>query len=442
MDYVEPILSIASQIYTLVENVKANKKRCSRVVERVKALEGLVKSIEQRDAVKLSAEVESALKGLSITLKSAQGLIEKYTLANLVKRILKSSSHGDEFNSVNERLNDAFQSLSLALQLEHGNQVFKVFDLISRHKEDEVDSREDDAELKRSKKNSISILLNEYVAMYSNYLKNKLNKPRIITMEIRMIKPEELKNIEEKPIMTTPTSEVYKGEFGGFTVAIKKYTGVKSVFKTEVDTMKRFEAPNILRMFGICIREENTSNPEFLIIMEYCEKGSLRDVLNSKQELLWTRKASMSPMHWDKFLATMLHFSHSSYFQLGGFELAKTETSLKRTTKDKEKETNINLLCYSSPQQLGNINQPYSKECEIYRSVSPGGATWPFSDFALYKKVCEEKYTEPLPADCPETLGLLVSACRAYESSQRPSAGGTELLHNKTDKKAQKHTLI
>lgn len=44
-------------------------------------------------------------------------------------------------------------------------------------------------------------------------------------MDIRMIKPDELKNVEEKPFMTTPTSEVYKGEFGGFTVAIKKYTG-------------------------------------------------------------------------------------------------------------------------------------------------------------------------------------------------------------------------
>lgn len=153
MDYVEPIFSIASQIYTLVENVKANKKRCHRVVERVKALEGLVKSIKQRDAVEHSAEVENALKGLSITLKSAQGLIEKYTLSNLVKRILKSSSHGDEFNSVNDRLNDAFQSLALALQLENGNQVFMVFEQISRQNEDEVDSREDDAELKRSKKN-------------------------------------------------------------------------------------------------------------------------------------------------------------------------------------------------------------------------------------------------------------------------------------------------
>ncbi|KAM4734172.1 mixed lineage kinase domain-like protein [Anableps anableps] len=461
MDYVEPILSIASQIYTLVENVKANKKRCCRVVQRVKTLEDLVKSIKQRDAVEHSAEVENALKGLSITLKSAQGLIEKYSLANLVKRILKSSSHGDEFNSVNERLNDAFQSLALALQLEHGNQVFKVFEQISRQTEDEVDSREDDAELKRMLMEYgeyVETMQRELEDIKSNVVKivEMLNKPRIITMDIRMIKPEELKNIEEKPFMTTPTSEVYKGEFGGFTVAIKKYTGalnakpgeVKSVFNKEVDTMKRFESPNILRMFGICIREENTSNPEFLLIMEYCEKGSLRDVLNSKHELLWTRKASMCldaaqglyRLHLTEEISKLHMSITSSKFlvdenyrlKLGGFELAKTETSLKRTTKDKEKDKIISSLCYSSPQQLGNINYAYTKECEIY---SLGIVLWeiatrkkPFEDCdgddkIISKKVCEERYQEPLPADCPESLGELISACRAYESSRRPSAG-------------------
>uniref|UniRef100_A0A3B3TPJ6 Mixed lineage kinase domain-like protein n=1 Tax=Poecilia latipinna TaxID=48699 RepID=A0A3B3TPJ6_9TELE len=466
MDYVEPILSITSQIYTLVEKVKANKKRCCRVLERVKALEDLVKSIKQRNEVNPSAEVETSLKGLSITLKSAQELIEKYTLSNLVKRILKSSSHGDEFNSVNERLNDAFQSLALALQLEHGNQLFRVFEQISRQKEDEADSREDDAELKRILIkthlcfcSSVLMEYGEYVEtmqrdledIKSNYLPFifTVNKPRIISMDIRMIKPDELKNVEEKSFMTTPTSEVYKGEFGGFTVAIKKYTGAKpgsvSVFNKEVETMKRFESPNILRMFGICIREENTSNPEFLVIMEYCEKGSLRDVLNSKHELLWTRKASMCldaaqglyregkkvKTHWNEMLVTIHCFLYSFCFQLGGLELAKTETSLKRTTKGKEDKT-ISLLCYSSPQQLSNINHAYTKECEIY---SLGIVLWeiatrkkPFEDCGdddkiISKKVCEEKYQEPLPADCPESLGEMIKACRAYESSCRPSAG-------------------
>lgn len=38
--------------------------------------------------------------------------------------------------------------------------------------------------------------------------------------------------------------------------------------------------------------------------------------------------------------------------------------------------------------------------------------------------VCKEKFQEPLPDDCPEPLGHLISACRAYDGFQRPSAGG------------------
>lgn len=35
-------------------------------------------------------------------------------------------------------------------------------------------------------------------------------------------------------------------------------------------------------------------NPNFLIVMEYCEKGSLREVLTNKDyKLSWTRKAKI-----------------------------------------------------------------------------------------------------------------------------------------------------
>lgn len=146
MDYVEPILSIASQIYTLVETVKANKKRCQRVSERVKALEDLVVSIKNKEQT--SDDVEKALKELSITLESAQKLITKFTTAKWLVKIVKSSSYGDDFNSLNERLNDAFQVLSGALQVEQGNLLFKVFEQTNREQQDEIDRREDDKELK------------------------------------------------------------------------------------------------------------------------------------------------------------------------------------------------------------------------------------------------------------------------------------------------------
>lgn len=147
MDVIDPILSLASQIYTLVENVKANKKRCRRVSDRVRALEKLVRSFRRREPGANSADVEQALRELRITLNSAQELIRKYTLSTWVERVLNTGRHGDEFSSVNERLNDAFQALSGAEQLQQGNLLSRVFELSSRQREDEVDRREDDTEL-------------------------------------------------------------------------------------------------------------------------------------------------------------------------------------------------------------------------------------------------------------------------------------------------------
>lgn len=149
MDSIDIIVSIASQIYSLVENVKANKKRCRRVCDRVKALEHLVKSIEQRETGQTSADVERCLKELSFTLQSAKEVMEKYSGESLVKRVLSCGSHEDEFSSLNDRLDDAFQVLSGSLQVEHGNVLLKVFEKSTREKQDEMDRKQDDGELKK-----------------------------------------------------------------------------------------------------------------------------------------------------------------------------------------------------------------------------------------------------------------------------------------------------
>ncbi|KAK2880598.1 mixed lineage kinase domain-like protein [Channa argus] len=453
MDFIEPILSIASQIYSLVENVKANKKRCGRVSDRVKALEDLVKSIKGRDKAENSPDVEKVLTELYITLQSAKELVEKYGSANWVKRILKSSSHGEEFDGVNDRLNDAYQVLSISLQVEQGNVLYSVFEQTSRQKEDEKDRKEDEEELKK--------LVMEYMKAQEETMESlrndvkqimeMMNKPSITKEDIRMIKPDELKyDYPKKPFMTTSTSVVYKGQYRGFTVAIKRYTEpmntslreLKSVFDKEVQTMKRFESPNILRMFGICVQDEDGPSPQFLIIMEYCSKGSLRQVLDTGSKLSWTTKARMCldaaqglyRLHQTEEKTKVHGCIDSSKFlvadgfrvKLGGFELAKTETSLKKPSKDKDSRS----LCYSCPQTLSDINHKYSKECEMY---SFGIVLWeiatherPFKDWSnkdIYQKVSKEKFMEDLPGDCPEALGDLINACRAYDGFHRPSAG-------------------
>lgn len=458
MDFIDPILSIASAIYTLVENVKANKKRCRRVAERVKALEMLVIFAKERKALK-SKEVEIALRELSYTLTSARDLIEKYTQASWVKRILKSGSHMDGFATVNERLNDAFQVLSGTLQVEHSNNLYQVFEMSTRQKQDKEDGEEDEKELKS--------LLVEYMQKHEEEMEalrrdvtkilEKLNKPSATDVTTRMIKPEELKYDDaRKPFMVTSNSEVYKGEYHGFTVAIKRFidqadtslSEIRSVFNKEVETMRHFESPNILRMFGICVRNEKGPNPEYLIIMEYCEKGCLRELLDSNCELSWIRKARMCldaaqglyRLHQTEIKSKVHGCINSNKFlvdegyrvKLGGFELAKTETSLKKGRSDKE----IRSLCYSSPQLLNSIEHPYSKECEVY---SLGIVMWeiatrrhPFEDPVtkvkwtnkeILQKVGKDKEVEPLPKDCPKDLGKMIDACRAFDGFHRPSAG-------------------
>ncbi|KAG7219223.1 hypothetical protein INR49_019245 [Caranx melampygus] len=132
-------------------------------------------------------------------------------------------------------------------------------------------------------------------------------------------------------------------------------------------------------MYGICVREKDGPNPQFLIVTEYCERGSLRQVLDSNVELSWVGKARLCldaaqglyRLHNTEVKSRVHGCITSSKFlvakdftvKLGGFELAKTETSLRRSKIEDSRSS-----CYESPQKLNDINFEYTKECEIYRS--------------------------------------------------------------------------
>ncbi|XP_056243905.1 mixed lineage kinase domain-like protein [Seriola aureovittata] len=452
MDYVEPILTIVSEIYTLIQNVKANKKSCRRVFGRVQSLEQLVKSIQQRGTVQVSDDVEKALKELNGVLKSAQTIIDKYASSNWVKLILKSSSHKEEFIIVNERLNETFQLLSGALQLEQGNALYMVYVEVSKKKDDEDAGTEDDAELKDLLLENMREQQEKLDAIKSDVEKliEIMNTPRKAE-DNQMIRQSDLQ-YERKPFMKTATSEVYKGKYHGFEVAIKRYTEpvnkspreIRAFFEREVKTMKQFQSPNILRMYGISVRDEDGPNPQFLVVTEYCELGSLRQVLDSSVELSWAKKAQMCldaalglyQLHHTGEKSRIHGCITSSKFlvaenyrvKLGGFELAKTETSLKRS-----KTVESRSSCYESPQKLNDINYEYSDKCEIY---SFGIVLWeivtrkiPFqfcSIEQIEQKVCKERSCEPFPddcVDCPEALRRLIDDCREYDGFHRPTAG-------------------
>ncbi|XP_062316959.1 mixed lineage kinase domain-like protein isoform X2 [Osmerus eperlanus] len=451
MDIIEPILSIAEKLYDLCKEVKANKERCQRLAARVSALAELVRVIQKSGFGPNPDIVKKGLNELKITLESAQGLVQKYVDSRFLKRIVRAYDHGEEIGSLNERLNDAAQVLSLALQVEQRDRHLDSFREETRRTQDEKDTKVDRMELEKmlqtveDTKESVDATQKDVQDIKA--MLESLKKP-CVSPNIREIKPEEIRYDHPKePFMTSACSQVFKAEYNKFTVAVKRYSNpmcntpsqIRRIFLKEVETMRRFESPNILRMFGICVQDG--PSPDYLIVMEYCERGSLRQVLDSQSNLCWYRKAHMCRgaaqglyrLHQseEKFkvhgcISSSKFLVASGYIvKLGGFELAKTETSLK-----KSKTRKSSMLCYSSPEHLESINCPYTKASEIY---SFGIVLWeiatrmiPFKDASveeIYQKVCVDKMNERLPGDCPEDLKELIDACRSYDGFFRPTAG-------------------
>lgn len=362
-------------------------------------------------------------------------------------------THKDEFDTVTERLNEAIIILSVALQVEQGKLLSEMNE---RQKQDEENRREDAKELQR--------MLLEVVVNVAKLMDN-LNKPSVTNEERRLIKREEL-DFDEVPLKSVSSNfEVYRGRYKGFPVAIKRFINhkgasgksgetrksfqeIRAEFDKEVKTLGDFESPNVLRMFGICVENEKGSNPEYLIVMEYCEKGSLRDVLDSGCELSWPRKARMcldiaqglyrlhqaedKPKVHGCITSSRFFVDEAYRVKLGGFELAQTMTSLRVGRNLNE----VRSQPYKSPELLRSIDAHYTKECEVY---SIGIVMWeiatrlrPFtdpetkagwSDKVIKQKVYKEKYIEPLPDACPKSLRDVIDRCRAFDHFRRPSAG-------------------
>ncbi|XP_027898277.1 vegetative cell wall protein gp1-like [Xiphophorus couchianus] len=126
MDTLQRIFGLCKTIYERAENAKANKDRCQRVAQRVQALERLVKAIEEKGPGQISSAVQQSLNELCVTLVSAEQLMRKFYKSNAIEGFVKSSSNEDKFSKINDKLNDNFQVLSGALQIEQRDMLISL----------------------------------------------------------------------------------------------------------------------------------------------------------------------------------------------------------------------------------------------------------------------------------------------------------------------------
>jgi len=93
---------------------------------------------------------------------------------------------------------------------------------------------------------------------------------------------------------------VYRGDWQGNAVAIKKLSMNRPLsekeiddFQQEMELMSMLHHPQIVRFFGGYLQDE-FGHPSYGIVMEYCLKGSLSSVLHFDHPLAWTVRIAIS----------------------------------------------------------------------------------------------------------------------------------------------------
>ena len=144
------VKSLAFALYGYYKAVKANQKRCGRLVERVKVIEGFVDAV--MDTNLDNPLVRSALTKLKEILTTAVELVEEHGKQDWLLQAMKANGVKSQFDDLNDRLSEVSGQLSLSLQLEQLKQLEKqreAFEAKRREEEDQRDAADDRLEWQR-----------------------------------------------------------------------------------------------------------------------------------------------------------------------------------------------------------------------------------------------------------------------------------------------------
>ncbi|KAM4833883.1 mixed lineage kinase domain-like protein isoform 1-T3 [Thomomys bottae] len=453
MDKLGQIISLGQLVYKQCEKMEYCKKQSARLGERVKGLLPALQRLQDQGERSLSKHLITALNDFEQALQEAKELLEKFNDKSSIHKFLTAGRDKILFQDVNERLRNVWEAFSLTLQIDQ--HILNIW-----QEQDKCDAQEDEQSFQRltelEKKNleekmsQLDATWKEIQKTLKSFMKSHQEKTQeqIPREQIKEIKKEDLLGSPWKQLKKSERSTVYKGEYYKSTVTIKVFNKpkaksigkVRHTFNNEITAMKKFDSPNILRIFGICI-DETVSPPQFSLVMEYCELGTLQELLEQEKDLslemrihlilesakgLYRLHHSEPPeLHRNINSANFL-VTGNYQVKLAGFELSKTQTSI--TQERKKKADKVNFAAYVPPQGLENGFYKYDVKAEIY---SFGIVLWeivtgkiPFDGYdekKIYKLVAMERYQEPVSQNCPSELEEVIKMCRAYEPSQRPS---------------------
>lgn len=231
---------------------------------------------------------------------------------------------------------------------------------------------------------------------------------------------------------------VRKARWGEHEVAVKELTAPLSgetagEFSEEALQLAALKHPNIVKLLAVCLE-----SPHYCMVMELMPKGSLRNVLNSREDLSWDLRIRMA----EEIAAGMaylhgkgvIHRDLKSYnvlvdldfhVKVSDFGLAKVKP------EDASGITACGTIRWQAPELF--TGRSATKESDVY---ALGLTLWelasrevPFRDASIGELVARVLggEREPIPAETPPKMAHLIARCWAQRAEERPTA--QEVLH-------------
>ena len=415
------IAGIAIKIKHLVQNARANKKRCQRLSDRVAVLVPLVEQLST-DADNAKRYL-LALQSLRTCVERCLTFIQTFIDSNWFLRIYDQACHRNSFDELNQSLTTCAEGLNLTLVVQ---QYF-------RSEQDEEDRREDRAFL-QTNFDTILRLQSEYAQqqreqltnierMIQSLIDNNRQNLEALTDDAKRkeLRDREMMFVDVKYnqvhlvelIAGGSSGNVYVGRFNRSKVVVKELKvssmrgSERNEFVTAASILSHIRHENIVQFIGACIEEPN----RYLVLSEYMPLGSLAMVLQATTTVFtWEDRWSIA-----KQIANGLLYLHT--FPIPPIvhkDIKSSNILLDRRAGHKsyrakvndfgldQIHTNVGTLPWSAPETLINLGaRTYTPKSDVYSlgvvlwELATGGS--PYRNYPTDKMIEEIRHGHRLP---------------------------------------------
>ncbi|CAI5439847.1 unnamed protein product [Caenorhabditis angaria] len=218
---------------------------------------------------------------------------------------------------------------------------------------------------------------------------------------------------------------VFRGQYRDKLVAVKKVNHLKD---TDIKHLRHLRHKNIIEFIGVC-----SKSPCYCIIMEYCSKGQLCQVL---------KKYTIDRLNWSKWIreiADGMHYLHDNKVihrdlkspnilisDDDSIKICDFGTSHLQCKSDSTMMSFCGTVSWMAPEMLKK--EPCSEKVDVY---SFGVVLWemltreqPYANIdqmAVIYGVGTNILSLPLPETAPKGIILLIKQCLSLKGRNRPS---------------------